>query len=82
MYFYLFLFIYSLPCLNPIPPKICIVLQTISCAEKMGEEYTAEEVMVDVKVDASQVEGLRQQLQDATKGEGRLEERKGGDGTK
>jgi len=28
------------------------------------------------------VEGLRQQLQDATKGEGRLEERKGGDGTK
>jgi len=44
----------------------------------MGEDYTAEEVMVDVKVEASQVEGLRQQLQDATKGEGRLEERKGG----
>jgi hypothetical protein len=47
--------------------------QTISRAEKVGEDYTAEEVMVDVKVEASQVEGLRQQLQDATKGAGRLE---------
>ena len=48
--------------------------QTISRAEKVGEDYTAEEVMVDVKVEASQVEGLRQQLQDATKGARRLEE--------
>jgi len=49
--------------------------QTISRVEKVGEDYTAEEVMVDVKVEASQVEGLRQQLQDATKGAGRLEEK-------
>ena len=48
----------------------------------MREDYTAEEVMVDVKVEASQVEGLRQQLQDATKGAGKLEERQGGDETK
>lgn len=51
------------------------VFQTISRVEKVGEDYTAEEVMVDVKVEASQVEGLRQQLQDATKGAGRLEEK-------
>lgn len=62
----------------PYPPSFShflTSLQTISRAEKVGEDYTAEEVMVDVKVEASQVEGLRQQLQDATKGAGRLEER-------
>ena len=48
--------------------------QTISRAEKLGEDYTEGEVLVEVKVERGQIEEVRQQLQDATKGAGTVEE--------
>lgn len=42
----------------------------------MGEDYSVEEVMVDIKVEAGQVEELRRTVQDATKGAGSVEELK------